>query len=137
MAAYTKFIYYIFCFLSITVFSSLSVQAAQDIYQFDNHAEEMRYQKLLLEVRCAVCQNQSLIDSNTELAEDLRREIYKMFNDGKSDADIKAFLVERYGPTILYNPPLQTNTLFLWLAPLLLALFGLAAWLWRNNKNKG
>jgi cytochrome c-type biogenesis protein CcmH len=124
----------IFLILSLFIASMTSVFAAVDMYHFNNRAEEARYQKLLLEVRCAVCQNQSLIDSNTPLAEDLRREIYHMYVAGKTDEDIKAFLVERYGPNILYEPPVQANTLFLWLAPLFLVLLGVGIWVWRRDK---
>ena len=134
MATYANAYRKIFLSFILFITGVSGVFAAEDIYQFNNRQEEARYQKLLLEVRCAVCENQSLIDSNTHLAEDLRREIYHMYVAGKSDEDIKAFLVERYGPNILYEPPVQANTLFLWLGPLFLALLGIGIWVWRRGE---
>ena len=115
------------------IFSSLAY-AATDRYPFTSRADELRYEHLLLELRCAVCQNQSLAESNAPLAEDLRQEVYKQIVAGKSNPDIKTFLVERYGPTVLYEPPLQSNTLFLWLGPLLLLFIGGAIWIWRTKR---
>ena len=78
-------------------------------------------------LRCLVCQNQSLADSNAELAVDLRRQIREQIAQGKSDGEITGFMVERYGDFVLYKPPLKATTLLLWLGPPLLLLSGLAA----------
>ena len=82
----------------------------------------MRYQSLIQEVRCLVCQNQSVAESNAELAKDLRREIKLQIQDGKSDTEIKRYLLDRYGEFILYEPAFTQKTLFLWFSPIILLL---------------
>ena len=87
-----------------------------------NTNEQMRYQSLIQEVRCLVCQNQSVSESNAELAKDLRREIKLQIQDGKSDSEIKKYLFDRYGEFILYEPKFSQKTLFLWFAPIILLM---------------
>ena len=101
-----------------------TTMGAEEPLQFDNPEQEARFNDLASELRCLVCQNQTLSDSDAPLAQDLRSEIFAMMAQGKSDDEIKAFMVERYGDFVLYRPPLQTNTLVLWLAPLLLLAVG-------------
>lgn len=84
---------------------------------------DARYDTLAHELRCLVCQNQSLAESGADLAEDLKREVRSLIAQGKTDAQIKTFLSSRYGDFILYKPPVQANTLVLWLGPFF-ALFG-------------
>lgn len=91
---------------------------------FDDPALQARYEHLIEEVRCLKCQNQNLRDSNAFLAADLRREIRRLLAEGKSDAQIYDFLVERYGEFALYRPQKSGKTLILWLAPALLLLGG-------------
>jgi len=91
-------------------------------------ALEARLKALSEELRCLVCQNQTLADSNAPLAEDLRREVRELANSGKSDADIKAYLVARYGDFVLYRPPLQSNTWLLWIGPFALLAGGASIW---------
>lgn len=79
-----------------------------------------RYQVLIEELRCVVCQNQAISDSNAELAQDLRDRVREMILSGMTDEEIKTFLVNRYGDFVLYRPPLQKNTYVLWLAPLVI-----------------
>jgi len=86
---------------------------------------EKRLQEMSAELRCLVCQNQTIADSNAELAQDLRREIRGMIKEGKSNAEIIDFMVVRYGDFVLYRPPLKGITLLLWGGPLALMLFGL------------
>lgn len=81
---------------------------------------ERRLQLLAQDLRCLVCQNESLAGSNADLAVDLRREIRDMMRDGKSDREITDFLVQRYGDFVLYRPPVQANTVLLWGGPFLL-----------------
>ena len=88
---------------------------------------EKRLVKLSEELRCLVCQNQNIADSNAELAQDLRREIRTMIKDGKSDKEIIDFMVARYGDFVLYKPPFKATTLLLWVGPLVLMLVGLIA----------
>ncbi|MBM4196431.1 MAG: cytochrome c-type biogenesis protein CcmH [Gammaproteobacteria bacterium] len=87
-------------------------------------AAAARYEALIGEVRCLVCQNQSIADSNAPLAADLRREIRRMVEEGKGDTEITGFLLERYGDFVLYRPRLTAATAALWLAPAGLLLIG-------------
>lgn len=82
------------------------------------------YERLIHEVRCLVCQNQTIGDSTAPLAADLRQEIRRMILEGKSEAEIEQFLLERYGDFVLYRPRFQPNTALLWLAPFLLVFVG-------------
>ena len=99
---------------------------AIDAERLDDPALQDRYEKLLHELRCLVCQNETIADSNATLAADLRSELREMMKAGKSDAEIRAFLTERYGDFVLYMPPVTPRTWLLWAAPALL-LFGGAA----------
>ena len=92
--------------------------------QFRDVAEETRFHQLTSELRCVMCQNQSLADSNAQIAQDLRREVLDLMNQGKSDAEIKHFLVDRYGEFVLYKPEVQRDTWLLWFGPGLLLLVG-------------
>ena len=103
----------------------LACQAlAKEPLIFMNPEQEARYNELTLELRCLVCQNQNLADSDAPLAQDLRKEIYDMMQAGQSNEEIKTFLVDRYGDFVLYKPPVKGNTLALWLAPAVLLLGG-------------
>ena len=92
--------------------------------KFRDAAEETRFHQLTSELRCVMCQNQSLADSNAQIAHDLRREVLELMNQGKSDAEIKRFLVDRYGEFVLYKPEVQRDTWLLWFGPGLLLLAG-------------
>lgn len=91
---------------------------------FASPAEEVRFQKLTHELRCPMCQNESLGDSNAPIARDLRHQIFQMMQQGRSDDQIKHYLVERYSDFVLYDPPLRTGTWLLWFGPLVLLLVG-------------
>ncbi len=101
-----------------------SVLAIDADKAFDDPALQARYEAITEEVRCLKCQNQSIKDSNAFLAADLRREIRRMLEEGKSDGEIYDFLVERYGEFALYRPRASGKTLILWLAPALLLAIG-------------
>jgi cytochrome c-type biogenesis protein CcmH len=90
--------------------------------EFDNPEQEQRYQVLINELRCVVCQNQSVGDSNAELAQDIRELVHKKISAGESNQQITDFMVERYGEFVLYNPPLNTKNYVLWYGPLVLLL---------------
>jgi cytochrome c-type biogenesis protein CcmH len=109
--------------LAILLLASLPL-AAQEPLGFDDPAQEARYKALTEELRCTVCQNQNLADSDAPLAQDLRKEIHKMMTAGRSDAEIKTFLVERYGDFVLYRPRMNAANFLLWAAPALLLLIG-------------
>lgn len=110
-------VYLVFC-----LFSTLSIAAPP--LEFDNDIQEKRFNSLVAEIRCLVCQNQNLADSDAELAQDLRREVLELIRSGKSDAQVKDFLVQRYGEFVLYRPRLEKATYLLWLGPIVLLLFG-------------
>ena len=109
------------CFALLFV---LPAQAADMPFEFDNKAEERRFKDLMEELRCLVCQNQSLADSNAELAQDLRAEVYAQMNAGLDNEEITAFLVTRYGDFVLYRPPLKRHTWILWFGPFVLLFAG-------------
>jgi cytochrome c-type biogenesis protein CcmH len=88
---------------------------------------QSRYENITKELRCLVCQNETIADSNATLAVDLRREVHKMIADGKSDEQIKEFMLARYGDFVLYKPRLTGKNLLLWAAPVLFLLFGVFA----------
>ena len=96
---------------------------AGDPLIFADTEQEARFQKLTVELRCLVCQNQNLAESDAPLAQDLRQEIYNMMQAGRTDDEIKQFLTDRYGDFVLYMPLVKSNTLVLWLMPAVL-LFG-------------
>jgi cytochrome c-type biogenesis protein CcmH len=89
---------------------------------------DARLKRLENELRCLVCQNQTLADSNSALADDLRREVRTLAVAGKSDAEIKQYLVARYGDFVLYNPPVKGTTWLLWFGPFVLLVAGGAIW---------
>lgn len=106
--------------LLVAFFVAMPTFAAVNLYQFDDPAEEERYKKLIAELRCLVCQNQNLADSDAELAQDLRSKTYNMIREGKTDAEIIDYMVQRYGDFVLYRPPLRTSTALLWLGPFII-----------------
>lgn len=104
---------------------SLNVLAAIDTYEFNDEAERQRFRVLTEELRCPKCQNQNIADSNAPIANDLRREIHRMLDEGQSDEQIVDFLVTRYGDFVMYRPPLTAKTLLLWFGPAALLLLAL------------
>ncbi len=118
--------------LIVGVSSALAIDTGK---AFDDPELQARYEKIIDEVRCLKCQNQTIKDSNAFLAADLRREIRRMLDEGKDDDEIFEFLVARYGEFALYRPRASGKTLILWLAPAVL-LFGGAVVLWRILKRR-
>jgi len=96
--------------------------------QSASEAMDARLKKLETELRCLVCQNQTLADSNADLAEDLRREVRELAMSGKNDEEIKAYLVARYGDFVLYKPPMKPITWLLWVGPFALLVVGGTVW---------
>lgn len=94
---------------------------------FDTPQQLARYEKLIHELRCLVCQNQTIADSNADLAKDLRRQTRDMILAGNTDAEIQLFMTDRYGDFVLYNPPVKPETYLLWGAPVILLLIGAIA----------
>ena len=101
-------------------------QAVRDAtpLEFRDEAEARRFNALVAELRCVMCQNQSLADSNAQIAHDLRREVFDLMREGRSDAEIRDYLVARYGEFVLYRPRFGGHTWVLWLGPGLLLLGG-------------
>lgn len=106
------------------VLAVASLAWASEPLVFESPEQEARFDRLTEELRCLVCQNQSLADSDAPLAQDLRNEVFLMLQQGNSDEDIKRFLTERYGDFVLYRPPVKGNTFLLWFSPLLLFVGG-------------
>lgn len=112
--------------------------AAADVYDFDSPEQEDRFMQLTEELRCLVCQNQSLAGSGAELAGDLRREVYEMVRSGKPNEEIVSFLVARYGDFVLYRPPVRKETALLWFGPfvaVLVAAFLLFRYIRRRKRS--
>jgi cytochrome c-type biogenesis protein CcmH len=98
---------------------------ALDAYgQLEDSALQARYERIIQELRCLVCQNESIADSNVELASDLRRQVREMLVAGKSDDAIFTFMTDRYGEFVRFNPPLEAKTLLIWGAPFIMMLVG-------------
>ena len=107
--------------------STLQVQAREAAPLAQDKATEKRLLEISSELRCLVCQNESLSASQAELANDLRREIRTLIKDGKNDKEIMEFMVSRYGDFVRYRPPLKGSTVLLWFGPALLLAGGLGA----------
>lgn len=116
---------FLFCCSALIMFCSQYLFAEVFIYPFENEIQETRFQSLLGELRCPKCQNQSLADSDADIAKDLRQKVYDLLLDGKSDDEIRNYLIDRYGDFITYRPPLKSSTALLWLGPLLLLLISI------------
>jgi len=111
--------------LLILLALSSAAQAGIEVRDFDNPEQREVYDKLMYELRCLVCQNENLAASNADLAKDLRDEVYEMLTQKKlSEAEIKKFLVDRYGDFVLYKPPVKKSTALLWAGPFILLLLG-------------
>ena len=105
------------CVLMIQI---MTVFAADELLSFASEGEKKRFTRLTQEIRCVVCQGQSIADSNAPLAHDLRKKVYDKLRSGMSETEIKHYLVERYGDSILFAPPFAMRTVVLWLLPFVL-----------------
>jgi cytochrome c-type biogenesis protein CcmH len=112
--------------LALLLGLALPAGAAIETYTFETPAQEARYKDLIDELRCLVCQNQNLADSDAELAQDLRRKTYEMVKAGKGDQEILDYMVQRYGDFVLYRPPLKGTTVALWVGPFVIFAVGIA-----------
>jgi cytochrome c-type biogenesis protein CcmH len=125
------------CFFFISL---CLAKPAQDLVVFPEQQQLIQYTQLTQQLRCLVCQNQTLADSNAPLAKDLRDEIAQMVLQGESDQDIVNYLVNRYGNFVRYQPPLISSTIILWFAPLLVFIMGLMITgfiIWQRHKRMG
>jgi cytochrome c-type biogenesis protein CcmH len=125
--------------LMLALLAATGVAHAQAIepMPFANHAQELRFQHLTARLRCPMCQNETLADSNAPIARDLRNQIFKLMQQGRSDDQIKQYLVARYSDYVLYDPPLKPGTWLLWFGPLLIFVAGALAVLGALRKRRG
>jgi len=112
-------------FLLFLVFQLNLSMASVEFRTFEKAELEKRYNVLIDELRCLVCQNQNLKGSNSDLAKDMRNKVYEMIDQGKTNKEIVDFMVARYGDFVLYKPPFKASTLLLWLGPLIFIVIGL------------
>jgi len=125
-------------FILVFILMLTSVHAAPvETFKFENKETEQTFHKLSEELRCLVCQNQSIAESNAGLAKDLRLELYNMLIDGKSEDEIVDFMVKRYGDYVLYRPPFKPLTWLLWLGPILVFFFTIFFVLKSIGENRG
>lgn len=106
------------------IISAMVLADPHDLYHFDSPLKQQRFNHLTNELRCLVCQNESLADSNAGLAKDLREQIYQQVSQGADEATVRDYLLARYGQFILFKPAFNSLTIFLWLFPLLLLAVG-------------
>lgn len=109
----------------LALFLAVGAQSAPP--EFSDPAQTERYRKLIAELRCLVCQNQNLADSNADLARDMRGVVARMIREGKTDRAVADFMTARYGDFVLYRPPFRPSTWALWLGPLALIFIGALA----------
>jgi len=121
-------------FLIISVLLlSISVQAAEDNFAFDTPAQRAQFLALTAELRCPMCQNQNIADSDAMIAHDMRRKVYTLLKQGKSEQDVIDYMKARYGDFVHYQPPVTAATMWLWAAPLLFVLFAFILVITRKN----
>tara|TARA_B100000674_G_C37929984_1_gene957493 strand:+ start:1678 stop:2151 length:474 start_codon:yes stop_codon:yes gene_type:complete len=113
-------------FIVLFIFSSVVISENAEVYVFSDKAKEKIYKELSEELRCLVCQNQSIADSNAELAKDMRQKTYELVKNGKNKREIATYMANRYGDFVLYKPPFKAKTAFLWIGPFV--LFFAAIW---------
>lgn len=111
------------------------VNAAIDTWQFKDEAQEQQFRSLTEQLRCPKCQNNSIADSNSMIAEDMRQKVFELMQQGHSHQQIIDYMVARYGNFVTYDPPLTPATLILWLAPLLFLLGGSIV-IWRISRRR-
>ncbi|WP_114765276.1 cytochrome c-type biogenesis protein [Vibrio rhodolitus] len=115
---------------------SLAAHATIEVYEFETLQQEQQFKELGNTLRCPKCQNNTIADSNAELAQDLRHKVYEMTKDGKSKDEIVDYMIARYGNFVTYNPPFTLATSILWLGPLAVVLLGFSVIVVRSRKNK-
>lgn len=123
-------------FLIILFLFAVPCFAAEDFYSFAKPEDQQRFESLTVGLRCLVCQNQNIAESNASLASDLRDQVYRQIQKGQSDKEIIDYLVSRYGDFILYNPPMKASTVGLWVAPFLLLIIGVGYLIYYIRKER-
>lgn len=120
--------------MSLLLCGSAVTWATIDTYQFANEAQELRYQALVGELRCPKCQNQNLAGSDAPIAKDLKDRTYQLLQDGKTDSEIRDYMISRYGDFISYKPPVRGSTYVLWFGPFALLVAVVLVLIWRRKK---
>jgi cytochrome c-type biogenesis protein CcmH len=115
---------------------SMGAFAAIDVYEFETLEQELQFKDLSHELRCPKCQNNTIGDSNAELAQDLRQKVYEMTKDGKSKSEIVDYMIARYGNFVTYKPPLTLATSILWAGPFLVIVIGFGLIILRSRRVK-
>lgn len=116
-----NFSIYLFCLM---FFFSPQAFSANNLFEFDNAQQDQTFNDLIKQLRCPKCQNQNIADSNAQLAQDLRNKTYQLVKEGKSEEQVVAYMVARYGNFVRYDPPMTPATIFLWIGPLAFILAG-------------
>ena len=122
--------------LILTGLSLFSSVHAIKVYDFKNQQQRELYQDLTQELRCLVCQNQNLADSDADLARDLKDQVAEFVINGQDKETILAYMVQRYGDFVTYNPPLNTGTFFLWFSPFIVLLLGAGLLIYNIRKKQ-
>jgi cytochrome c-type biogenesis protein CcmH len=117
----------------LLIFPGVFAEVA-DRYPFSSSQQQQQFENLISQLRCLVCQNQNLADSNADLAKDLRQQVYNLILAHQSDEQIKSYMTERYGDYILFKPPFSLKTLVLWLGPFFLLILAFSI-LWRLTRS--
>lgn len=112
------------CLIILTINSVFVVHAAEEVYQFQNKEQRASFERLTKKLRCVTCPNQNLADSHAPVAESMRTQIHEMIWQGKSEAAIETYFLERFGDYVLYKPNLKNRTVFLWFGPVVFLLIG-------------
>ena len=122
--------------LSLMIFWSAQSLAVIETYEFSTPDLELRYKALSQELRCPKCQNQNIADSNAPISRDLRAIVHEQLEAGATNEEIIDFLVDRYGEFVRYRPGMDSNTLWLWAAPLILLVMAMAVVLTQIRKDR-
>lgn len=122
--------------LFLMCFSVCCLADAVDLYPFVKTQHQEQFSRLTNQIRCLICQNESIADSSAPIANDLRQKVYEMVKEGSTDQQIKHFLVDRYGEFVLFKPRLSSQTAFLWAAPILFLIIGFTILLVRIRRSQ-
>ena len=132
-----NFIFLLLLLLLPSFLPAAAQNTSQQFYSFDSPMLQQRFEHITEELRCLVCQNESIADSNAPLAKDLREQVYRKLKEGYGEDEIKTYLVDRYGQFILFKPAFNASTTILWIFPFLVLLVGfLILFLLSSHKKK-
>lgn len=109
------------------------VSAAEPAYQFEDPEKQQLFHELTAELRCPMCQNQNIADSDAMIAHDLRRKVYELLQQGRSREEVVDYMKDRYGDFVSYQPPVTAVTIWLWILPVLFVLMALL-FIWQRNR---